>query len=595
MLFHPNANSPEASEEIALWMADEFTQRQENITLLLDFLETNDFYFKTLFAAAFVRHLGGSHRTDGRMHTDGAAWYPRLVSLLDDRREAIRNEATTLLTDLTPASVDIQKLVAFESVFERVFRIIKDEGGLLDGGRVIEDCLILLANLLRLNTSNQSMFREMGFIARLGRLVESAYRGGMAGEEIAPWTQAQRNRNIYALLAVIRLFLVSGAVGTPQNQDAFLKDQVLQHALQLAFSHGIELPIKSEALVACADMIRGNPRLQESFAGLQVPSPLDGPTPANGAQSNGISKVFVIDGLLDLTLAVHSPQAFDIRMAACLCLKAYFYNHAAIRLHFLRRAIDGHKAGADEMTNVLTTLLQPAAELTTTDPYRYWFAAVLMLHLIHENPETKALVMAVTEGDEASGEEVVTSIQTITAHFLGSVAKSADPRILTGYLMLLLCWLFEDLDGVNDFLGEGSNVQGVIQAAVENPNGDVIVQGLSAMLVGVIYEFSTKDSPIPRATLREIIMSRMGRDRYVDKLSRLRAFPLMRDHEVLSQRLEMTPDQKLPDVFFDDTFVDFFKDNYSRIQRAIDRDPGLEISVVANGVQREYLGSWLIP
>lgn len=44
MLFNPNEDSPEASEEIALWLADEFTQRQENITLLLDFLETTDFY-----------------------------------------------------------------------------------------------------------------------------------------------------------------------------------------------------------------------------------------------------------------------------------------------------------------------------------------------------------------------------------------------------------------------------------------------------------------------------------------------------------------------------------------------------------------------
>ena len=44
MLFNPNESSPEASAEIALWLADEFTQRQDNITLLLDFIDTNDFY-----------------------------------------------------------------------------------------------------------------------------------------------------------------------------------------------------------------------------------------------------------------------------------------------------------------------------------------------------------------------------------------------------------------------------------------------------------------------------------------------------------------------------------------------------------------------
>ena len=30
MLFNPNENSPEASTEVVLWLADEFTQRQEN-------------------------------------------------------------------------------------------------------------------------------------------------------------------------------------------------------------------------------------------------------------------------------------------------------------------------------------------------------------------------------------------------------------------------------------------------------------------------------------------------------------------------------------------------------------------------------------
>jgi hypothetical protein len=331
-------------------------------------------------------------------------------------------------------------------------------------------------------------------------------------------------------------------------------------------------------------MIRGNAEVQARFAGFQVPSPLADPTTnGQGAHTNGIPKVYIIDGLLDLVLAVNALPAFDLRMAACTCLKAYFHKHAEIRMHFLDHAVRTHKAHADELTNALTILLQPNPEAATADPYRSWFAAVLMLHLLHGNPETKALAMSVTEGDEASGEEVVTSIQTMTAHLLSSVAKSEDPRISIGYLMLLLCWLFEDLEGVNDFLGEFTNLQGLIQAAIENPNGDAMVQGLSAMLAGVVYEFSTKDSPVPRAKVREMIMSRMGRDRYVDKLSRLRSHPLMRDHEVLPQKLD---GEKLPDVYFDDTFVDFFKDHYSRILRAIDRDPDSETSVLTNGIQK---------
>ncbi|KAH8903939.1 hypothetical protein BR93DRAFT_946790 [Coniochaeta sp. PMI_546] len=458
MLFNPNEDSPEASEEIALWLADEFTQRQENITLLLDFLDTTDFYSRLYSLQLLSAILAARTERTEECVFNARLGISRLVAILDDRREAVRNEAITLLTYLTPTSLEIQKLVAFENAFDRVFSIIQAEGGLAEGGQVVEDCLILLANLLRLNSSNQALFRETGCVPRLSKLLETAYKADDGDDEVAPWAQVQKSRNIYALLAVIRLFLVSGAVGTAQNQASLFQHGLLFHALQLAFGRGAEIPIRSE--------------------------------------------------------------------------------HPEVRSHFLRRAIEGHKSGADETANVLTTLLSPPTEVASGDPYRYWFAAVLMLHLIYDNPATKALAMEVTEGDEASGEEVVTGIQTITAHLLGSLSRGDDSRI--------------DLDAVNDFLGEGSNVQGLVQGAVQNPHGDPLVQGLCAMLLGVVYEFSTKDSPIPRSTLQTILTSGMG----------LRSHPFMRDYE------------KLPD------------DNYSRILRAIDREPGLEISVVTNGVQK---------
>jgi hypothetical protein len=178
MLFNPNANSPEASEEIALWLADEFTQRQDNITLLLDFLETEDFYSR-LYSLQLLSAILASRteRTEECIFT-APLGISRLVAILDDRREQIRNEGLSLLTYLTPNSSEIQKLVAFENAFERIFNIIKIEGYLSEGDRVVEDCLILLANLLRLNASNQSFFREAGSVPKLGLLLGDALKQG---------------------------------------------------------------------------------------------------------------------------------------------------------------------------------------------------------------------------------------------------------------------------------------------------------------------------------------------------------------------------------------------------------------------------------
>ena len=246
MLFNPNENSPEASEEIALWLADEFTQRQDNITLLLEFLETNDFYSR-LYTLQLLSAIQASRteRTEECI-LSAPLGISRLVAVLDDKRDAVRNESLSLLTYLTPNSFELQKLVAFENAFDRIFNIINLEGSLWQGDRIVEDCLILLANLLRLNISNQSFFRETGCVPRLARLLSDALGDQGADAEIADWAKVQRNRNIYALLAVLRLFLITGGVGTKANQESFWHNGILGQVLQLGFSRSTEMQLKAE-------------------------------------------------------------------------------------------------------------------------------------------------------------------------------------------------------------------------------------------------------------------------------------------------------------------------------------------------------------
>jgi len=246
MLFNPDQYSPEASEEIALWLADEFTQRQDNITILLDLLDTTDFYSRLYSLQLLTAILSNrTERTEECILT-APLGISRLVAILDDRREAIRNEGLSLLTYLTPSSSELQKLVAFENAFDRIFNIIKAEGSLSRGDRVVEDCLILLANLLRLNVSNQSFFRETGCVPKLARLLHDANRDEETEGGVADWARIQRNRNVYAFLAVVRLFLVVRGIGTQANQVSFWQHGVLGQVLHLAFDHKTELRIKAE-------------------------------------------------------------------------------------------------------------------------------------------------------------------------------------------------------------------------------------------------------------------------------------------------------------------------------------------------------------
>jgi hypothetical protein len=512
----------------------------------------------------------------------------RLVSTLDDPRDAIRNEGLVLLTDLSRSSPELQKLFVFEDAFTKVFNMLQADGGLLQGGIVVQDCLSLLASLCRFNASNQTNIREMGHIAKFVSLLPGAKKQKKARanpEEEDDWTSPQSDKNIWGLLAIMRMFLVKGSAGTPQNQTAFQKHGLLRQLLNIAFDPATVMPIKIEALNTCADMIRGNPRLQEGFAQEQV-RPFVQPTSNGTTTPNGMSTVYVIEALLNLVLTPAPNELFDLRNAACECVRSYFYNHMQIREHFLNRAIGGHEEG-DETANALTILMAGPQASPASDPYRLWFASTLIYHLIVGDLRAKDTLMQVKEGDAESGEEVVTCIQTLTANLITSLQLGEDERISIAYLMLLLEWLYEDAAAVDDFLGEASSLQSLVQATLTPGDDRVIIRGLCAALLGVVYEFSTRDSPVPRRELQPVLTSKLGREKYLDAISELRQHPFVRDFEVLPRTGGGSG--SMPDIYFDEMFIDFLKDNFSRLTRAVDRNPNIEQHQSHDGVDRDVV------
>ena len=345
----------------------------------------------------------------------------------------------------------------------------------------------------------------------------------------------------------------------------------------------------------CADLIRGNASLQEEFAlrevGMQVaasraPSTASNAGPNGHAGASSTTMVNVIQGLLDVALAVSVQETLDVRLAFSECLKAYLHGHGPIRLFFLRRARDGHLAEGKEPDNIFTILIEDGASNAVSDPSRLWIASVLLFHLLYEDPEAKKFAMEIVDGNADKGEEAVTCIQSLSSNLIVCAQRGNDDRITTAYLTLLCGWLFEDPDAVNDFLQEGSHVQSLIQLVLQPTSARALEAGLSAFLLGIIYEFSTKDSPIPRTKLHELLTTRLGREQYVDKMTKLREHPFVRDFEVLPSAYTTDQFGGNPGMHFDKLFVEFLKDNFSRMLRSLDREPGIEIPVVANGVQK---------
>ena len=62
--------------------------------------------------------------------------------------------AITMLSALIRQSTEIQKVLAFDGIFEKLFSVVTREGG-LEGQSIVTDALKCVDTLLRFNTSNQ--------------------------------------------------------------------------------------------------------------------------------------------------------------------------------------------------------------------------------------------------------------------------------------------------------------------------------------------------------------------------------------------------------------------------------------------------------
>jgi len=482
----------------------------------------------------------------------------------------------------------LQKLIAFEEAYSRIFNLMQAEGGVAEGGIAIQDCLSLLANLIRHSTSNQSLFRETKCIPRLVGFLKQA---SVSSPDENEYSRNNREKNTWGLLAVVQLFMEKGEAGTKSNQEAFWKGGVLQAVLDLAFNPDAAPPVRAMALRTCADMILANGPIQEAFALLQVRGNSDSPSRTNGRKtSREQRRLYVIEALLGLVLL---SGEFDLRSSACTLIKAYSYGHDRIKQHFLQRAVAGFVDGEDASVNVLSTLM--IGPLGTLDPLRFIFAADVVSLLLFDNVETKGLLMGVSEGNAEKGEDVITSTQALAGHLTWCLQNDADPRITVSYLRLLQTLLYDSQPAVNDCLAEGSSLLGaLVQTAALTNNSQFssdliksLIPGLCASLLGTIYEFSSKDSPIPRRTLQPFLVTRLGRQRYFEALKQFRQHPIIRDSEIASEGGPPVEDSQ---VLLDMSFLEWYKDEYGRLKRAIDKDPGIEVVPRTDaGVDRDIL------
>ncbi|XP_009989673.1 PREDICTED: general vesicular transport factor p115-like, partial [Tauraco erythrolophus] len=116
------------SDDLGSQFTEIFIKQQENVTLLLTLVEEFDFHVRwpgVKLLTSLLKQQGPQVQQIILVSPMGVS---RLMDLLADSREVIRNDGVLLLQQLTKSNAAIQKIVAFENAFERLLDIITEEG-----------------------------------------------------------------------------------------------------------------------------------------------------------------------------------------------------------------------------------------------------------------------------------------------------------------------------------------------------------------------------------------------------------------------------------------------------------------------------------
>ncbi|KAM6549729.1 hypothetical protein CsatB_021405 [Cannabis sativa] len=483
---HVKAQKNEVQPE--LMNADLLSREADGISLLLSLLAEDDFYIRYYTLQILTALLTNSPNRLQEAILTIPRGITRLMDMLMDR-EVIRNEALLLLTYLTREAEEIQKIVVFEGAFEKLFSIIKEEGG-SDGGVVVQDCLELLNNLLRSNTSNQILLREtLGFDSLLSIL---KLRG------ISYSFTQQKTINLLSVLETINLLIMGGSETDPgkeanrlTNKTTLVQKKVLDYLLMLGVeSQWAPVAVRCSALKCIGDLIRGHPKNLDALASKTLGEGLQEPA---------------INSILRIILRTSSTQEF---VAADYVFKSFCEENTEGQAMLASTLIPqpypvAHAPIEEDVNMSFGSMLLRGFTLSESDGdlETCCRAASVLSHVLKDNIPCKERVLKIEleAPMQSLGSSEPLMHRMVKYLALASSMKNRDGKsnvarnayVQPIILKLLVIWLVDCPSAVNCFLDSRAHLTYLLEL-LANESEPVSTRGLAAVILGecVIYNKS---------------------------------------------------------------------------------------------------------
>nr|CAH8874914.1 unnamed protein product [Trichobilharzia regenti] len=535
--------------DLGVQFTEMYMKNTENYDILLSLLDAPESFIRRnamrLLTVLSINRLRDTQTAILQCRTGVS----KLVDILSDTHEVLRNDVILLLTELTKSNTNIQKIVVFENAFDRLLKIIYSEG-LCDGGVVVEDCLRLLLQLLDGNPSNQVFFREGNFIQRLSPLFDL-----YSSENIQTqcWS-TQKIVNAEVAMQVVQT-LVSPCNKTQLTrtcQSVMYDCGLLGKLCNVVMVNGVPVDVLTKAIYALADSIRGYPQSQEFLAKLVAPA--DPPQ----------SAVNVL-----LISMVNRHQSVLVRVAVLYCFQCYLSSNHQAQKGIVMTLLP--KPG-DVVQNVVSAGQLLCGGLFANDSST-WFSAIALLHCIHDNVQLKEELLRVhlTPSEGAA---------PVTLFHQCFIWQQQSNRFQTriGLLQLLCTWLTNCSQAVHYFLNptnsgdmsgslnntttesvnRGSYLSTLIAeaCAVDNDENEALVRGLTTLLIClcVIYHPGNVHG-FDKKTVFNTLEKRIGVDMILERLGQVSKA----ESFVAASKKPQSSAQSTDDLIFDYTFTRLFK------------------------------------
>ncbi|KAG2113608.1 p115 like vesicle tethering protein [Suillus discolor] len=603
------------SKDLALKHTDYVIRNEQAVHVLFSLL--GDAHFYTRYATLQLLSVLLQNR---RSQVQGyflkaPAGTSSVIAVLEDKREIIRNESIVVIQMLISQSPDIQKVLAFQGAFEKLFNTVTHEGG-LEGGVISQDALRCVDSLLRYNSSNQSYFRETSLPSLLCSLLllpsNLSLQDPVPQEFALQFWDSQKVANVSLVLGIMGMLV--GSKGSSQELSVFVRGFV-----ELALASNAPTPLKTQALHLLPSTLTFP--LSEVILTPYMPVP-----ETRGEEWDRLEPASALDALVELALhgeynGLYSDnrakEGLELRSAA-ITVFDNFVRKEDIRQAIVQGMLPPQQSSEVPMISPLlhSLCLSPSSPLNIADVTSTHLATLLFAHLLAGSSRAKTAARSIKpsssipgetsgpgtffvpadnntpaptqpEEDEEDAPQSLLHLfsENLSLCFLSRSRAENDReerewnRLIVGYICLLAQWLWDDPKATREFL-EAGGLGTLVEPINQTSESEDLIPGLCAFLLGICYEFNREPGEITRATIHPII-SRLGIDVLLGHMSRVREHDWFKsispESMVLrypTKALQNTPPvEQEGEIWLDWSFVDFWKSNQHTIQRGLATDP----------------------